>query len=38
VSKKNRLYVPKVVSPTRWSHTHNELLDDAEEHLLALLK
>ena len=34
----DRLYVPKIVNLTRWEHTHNELLDDAEEHLLALLQ
>ncbi len=36
--KLDRLHVPKVVNPTRWEHTRDELLDDAEEHLLALLK
>jgi hypothetical protein len=34
----DRLYVPKVVNPTRWDHYRDELLDDAEEHLLTLLK
>jgi hypothetical protein len=34
----DRLHVPKVVNPSRWDHYHDELLDDAEEHLLALLK
>ena len=32
----DRLHVPKIVNPTRWEHTRDELLDDAEEHLLAL--
>ena len=34
----DRLHVPKVVEPKTWEDTHNELLDDAEEHLLSLLK
>ena len=33
----DRLYVPKVVNPKSWEDTHDKLLDDAEEHLLALL-
>jgi hypothetical protein len=34
----DRLYVPKVVYPTTWEDRHNQLLDDAEEHLLNLLR
>ncbi len=34
----DRLYVPTVVHPTRWDHRRNELLDDAEEVLLAFVK
>jgi hypothetical protein len=34
----DQLHMPKVVNPTQWDHYHDELLDDAEEHLLALLK
>ena len=33
----DRLYVPKLVKLSRWMHTHDKLLDDAEEHLLKLL-
>jgi hypothetical protein len=33
----DRLYVPKVEEPTRWDDYRDELLDDAEERLLAWL-
>ncbi len=33
----DRLYVPKIVEPKTWNDRHNELLDDAEEQLLAML-
>jgi hypothetical protein len=35
--KLDRLYVPRIVSPTQWNHYRNELLDDAEEVFLASL-
>ena len=34
----DRLHVPKVVNPTQWDHYRDELLDDAEQHFLALLQ
>jgi hypothetical protein len=34
----DRLYVPRIVNPTRWEDYRHELLDDAEKHLLALLQ
>jgi hypothetical protein len=34
----DRLHVPKVAEPQHWDDYHDELIPDAEQHLLALLK
>jgi hypothetical protein len=34
----DRLHVPSVPNPTRWDDYRDELLTDAEERLLALLR
>lgn len=33
----DRLYVPKIVHPKTWDDYRDELLEDAEDHVLALL-
>lgn len=34
----DRLYIPKIVEPKTWEDRRDELLEDAEENLLKLLK